>query len=117
MSEGIKTSGEWISAAELEDLICAHEAVSEAAVTTVRDERYGEKPIALIVLKAGFEGRVTELDIRESLCAYVDGGMLPAGAIPDRIAIVDSIPVTGIGKVNRRQLHEKMKEFDLSQEP
>ena len=53
----IKTGGEWISSLELEDIISQHPAVSEAAVIGVADEKWGERPMALIVFKAGVQGQ------------------------------------------------------------
>ena len=54
----IKTGGEWISSLELEDMIGQHEAVSEAAVIGVLDEKWGERPLAIVVLHAQDKGKV-----------------------------------------------------------
>ena len=115
--DAIKTGGEWIPSMELEDIICEHEAVGEAAVTRVPDEKYGEKPLALVVLKPGFEGKVDEETIRRFCQEYVRKGALPKHGVPERIAIVDAIPRTSVGKVSRRQLRQQNKPFDLNREP
>ena len=115
--DAIKTGGEWIPSMELEDIICEHEAVSEAAVTRVPDEKYGEKPLALVVLKPGFEGKVDEETIRGFCREYVRKGALPKHGVPERIAIVDAIPRTSVGKISRRQLRQQNKPFDLNREP
>lgn len=60
----IKTAGEWTSSLQLEDVVMQHEAVSEVAVIGLPDEKWGERPMALVVLKPDFEGRVTESAIR-----------------------------------------------------
>ena len=115
--DAIKTGGEWIPSMELEDIICEHEAVGEAAVTRVPDEKYGEKPLALVVLKPGFEGKVDEETIRRFCQEYVRKGALPKHGVPERIALVDAIPRTSVGKVSRRQLRQQNKPFDLNREP
>ncbi|HHP7233675.1 MAG TPA: fatty acid--CoA ligase, partial [Desulfobacterales bacterium] len=56
----IKTGGEWISSLALEDLISQHEGVSEAAVIGVADEKWGERPLALIVPKKDWRGKLDE---------------------------------------------------------
>ncbi len=49
----IKSGGEWISSVELENHLMAHEAVAEAAVVAVPDDKWGERPLATVVLKRG----------------------------------------------------------------
>ena len=49
----IKTGGEWISSLELEDIISQHPGVSEVAVIGIKDRKWGERPMALVVPKAG----------------------------------------------------------------
>ncbi len=52
----IKTGGEWVSSIEIEDLLSKHDAVVEAAVIGVRDEKWGERPLALVATRAGMPG-------------------------------------------------------------
>jgi len=56
----IKTGGEWISSLELEDLIFKHPAVAEAAVIGIPDSRWGERPVALVVLKRDYAEPIDE---------------------------------------------------------
>ncbi len=114
--DGVKTEGELFTTSELEDVIVRHEAVSEAAVTSVPDEQLGETALALVVLLPGKEKDVTEDSLRTWLddCARRD--MLPRSALPERIAIVDAIPTSGVGKINRRTIHQQFEAFDLDQE-
>ncbi|MEN9492535.1 MAG: hypothetical protein RJA63_2984, partial [Pseudomonadota bacterium] len=60
----IKTAGEWTSSLEVENVVAKHDAVHEVAVIGVPDERWGERPLALVVLKPEFEGKVSEHAIR-----------------------------------------------------
>src|SRR5919202_1859039 len=57
----IKTGGEWVSSQEIEDILSQHEAVNEAAVIEVPDEKWGERPLAVIVPKADYT--ITEDEI------------------------------------------------------
>ena len=52
----IKSGGEWVSSLEIESLISLHPAVSEVAVIGIKDEKWGERPVALVVLKADASG-------------------------------------------------------------
>ena len=102
----IKTGGEWISSLELEDIISQHEAVSEAAVVAVPDEKWGERPVAMVVLKAGAQGAVSEEDLRAFYQSYVHKGALPKYGVPYRIDIVDAIPKTSVGKINKKDIRK-----------
>jgi len=55
----IKTGGEWTSSLQLEDIIAKHEAVSEVAVIGIPDDKWGERPLALVLLKPDFVEQVT----------------------------------------------------------
>jgi fatty-acyl-CoA synthase len=57
----IKSGGEWISSVELENHLMGHPAVSEAAVVAVPDERWQERPLAVVVVNEGAEVQVSEL--------------------------------------------------------
>ena len=102
----IKTGGEWISSLELEDIISQHEAVSEAAVIAVPDDKWGECPAAMVVLKPDFKNQVTEEDLMSFYQSFVDQGRLPKYGLPNRIDIVDSIPKTSVGKINKRDIRK-----------
>ena len=118
IQDAIKSGGEWIDTMALEDMIADHEAVSEAAVTAIPDEKYGERPLAFVVLKAGHQGRVTEEDLRSFLLARVTESGLPKSGVPDKIAFVDTIPTTSVGKISRKQLQRRFSPtIDLDEAP
>jgi fatty-acyl-CoA synthase len=95
----IKTGGEWISSVELENAIMAHEAVFEAAVVAVPDERWGERPLACVVVGgAGHDA--------EALCAFLDEHVA-RWWVPDRWAFVDEIPKTSVGKFDKKVLRSR----------
>jgi fatty-acyl-CoA synthase len=101
----IKTGGEWVSSVQIEDLISQHPAVLETAVFAVRDERWGERPLALIVPKAG--QMPGEDEIKAHLMRYSEQGVISRYAVPGRVLIVASIDKTSVGKLNKKLLREK----------
>ncbi len=102
----IKTGGEWISSLELEDIISQHEAVSEAAVIAVPDDKWGERPAAMVVLKSDYKGTVTADDLIAFYQSFVDKGSLPKYGVPNRIDIVESIPKTSVGKMSKKDIRK-----------
>ncbi len=103
----IKTGGEWVSSIELEEMASRHEAVSEAAVIGIPDEKWGERPMALLVLKKNRSQQVTEEDIRSLYMSYVEKGIIPKYGIPTGIRFVESIVKTGVGKIDKKALRRQ----------
>jgi fatty-acyl-CoA synthase len=106
LKDVIKTGGEWVSSLLLEDLISRHEAVSEAAVIGVPDERWGERPLAIVVLKENFKDSVSVEDLKKFYQKCVDEGLVPKYGIPDRIMITETIAKTSVGKLNKKELRK-----------
>lgn len=105
----IKTGGEWISSLQLEDIISQHPAVSEAAVIGIPDEKWGERPMAMVVLREGYRGKITEEELKQFYMKSVDEGLIPKYGVPSKIAIVDTIAKTSVGKINKKQLRQDYK--------
>ncbi|MFP4672100.1 MAG: fatty acid--CoA ligase [Desulfohalobiaceae bacterium] len=103
----IKSGGEWLSSLELEDIISQHPAVSEAAVVGIPDDKWGERPAALVVLHQGYQDQVTDQDLRDFFQKFVDKGSIPKYAIPGKIDIVPSIPKTSVGKMNKKEIRRQ----------
>ena len=104
LKDVIKTGGEWISSLELESLISQHEAISEVAVIGVPDEKWGERPVAIVVLKKEFEGKITEDELKQFMTKFVETGHIEKWAIPDRFIFVETLPKTSVGKIDKKQL-------------
>jgi fatty-acyl-CoA synthase len=102
----IKSGGEWVSSLEIEDLISRHPAVSEVAVIGIRDEKWGERPVALVVLKAGAQS-VTEEAIRQHVLAFSETGQISKYAVPQAVKFVDSLQKTSVGKLNKKWMREQ----------
>jgi fatty-acyl-CoA synthase len=102
----IKSGGEWISSIELENLAVGHPKVAEAAVIGVRHPKWDERPLLVIVRKAGQEVS------REELLAYLDG-KVAKWWMPDDVAFVAEIPHTATGKIQKTVLREQFKNYVL----
>jgi fatty-acyl-CoA synthase len=96
----VKSGGEWISTVALENALMGHEAVAEAAVIAVPDEKWSERPLAVVVLRSGASASRKEL--REFLAPHFAKWWLP-----DRFEFVDEIPKTAVGKFRKTALRER----------
>ena len=101
----IKTGGEWLSSLELEDIISQIDAVAQVAVIGIPDEKWGERPLALIVT-AG-DATLTEDSVKEHVKDFSDRGILSPWAVPDRVEFVDAIDLTSVGKIDKKLLRKK----------
>ncbi|MBF0200671.1 MAG: fatty acid--CoA ligase [Desulfamplus sp.] len=104
LKDVIKTGGEWISSLTLEDIISRHPSVSEAAAIGVPDEKWGERPIVLAVLKDDFKGQDIEQELKGVFMDEYEKGNLPKYGVPDKIIFVDTIAKTGVGKLDKKVL-------------
>lgn len=102
----IKTGGEWISSLELENLISQHEAVSEAAAIGIPDEKWGERPLLIVVLRPDYKDKVSGEDLKKYMEKFAKEGKIPKYGVPDRYLLVDGIPKTSVGKINKIQLRK-----------
>lgn len=107
LKDVIKTGGEWISSLELEDILLQHEAVSEAAVIGVPDDKWGERPMALAVLRKEFKEKVTEQELKSHFMDFVTKGVISKWGVPDRVLFVDALPKTSVGKLNKRGMRSQ----------
>ncbi|XP_050382792.1 2-methylpropanoate--CoA ligase CCL4-like [Argentina anserina] len=100
----IISGGENVSSVEVESVLYAHAAVSEAAVVARPDEFWGETPCAFVSLKAEIERRPTENEIIE-YCR----GKLPHYMVPKTVVFKDELPKTSTGKIQKFLLREMAK--------
>jgi acyl-CoA synthetase (AMP-forming)/AMP-acid ligase II len=105
LKDVIKSGGEWISSLQLEDLILRHPGVAEAAVIGVPDPKWIERPLALLVAKAG--QAVSEEKIRTQLHNFAAKGTIPRYSVPERIVFVEALPKTSVGKLDKKVLRER----------
>ena len=108
LKDVIKSGGEWISSLELEDIIGRHPGVAEAAVIGMADAEWGERPVALVVLKPELVGRVGIADIQAHVRRFAEEGRISRYAVPGRVDFLDALPRTSVGKLNKRALRENL---------
>ena len=95
----IKFSGEWISSVEIETLAMEHPAVMQAAAIGVPDEKWGERPLLIVVPQPG--STVCEQELRALYETRV-----AKWCVPDRVICVESLPTGATGKVQKNVLRE-----------
>ena len=100
----IKTGGEWVSSIDLEGMILQHAGVGECAVVGVPDEKWGERPVALVVKN----GDADEEGIKALMADYADKGIISRYGIPDRVIFVDELPRTSVGKLDKKKMRAEM---------
>src|SRR5271154_5278005 len=103
----IKTGGEWVSSLQIEDLISQCAGVAEVAVIGVKDDRWGERPLALVVKRPSDANGVSEVAIKSHLKAFTDQGIISKYGIPGKVLFIDSLPKTSVGKINKKELRER----------
>ena len=92
---------------ELEDILAHHPSVSEAAVIGVPDERWGERPLALVVVRPEFHGKVTEKSLQHHVHEYAEKGIISKQVVLLKVRFVDAIDKTSVGKVSKVTLRDK----------
>ena len=102
----IKSGGEWISSIDLEHTAMLHPAVAQAAAIGVAHERWGERPLLVVVKQKDQE--ITKEALKEFLEAK-----LVKWWMPDAIEFVDALPIGPTGKVLKRSLREKFAGYKL----
>ena len=103
----VKSGGEWISSVELEGALLAHPAVADAAVVGCHSQKWDERPVAAIVVAAGAEPPSLE-EVREFLAPKFAKWWLP-----DEVVVVDEIPKTSVGKLDKKVLRTQLDHVRL----
>ncbi|WP_180191448.1 long-chain-fatty-acid--CoA ligase [Acinetobacter sp. YH01006] len=95
----IKSGGEWISSVELENIAMGHPEIAMAAVIAAQHPKWDERPVLIAIKKSDSQLSETEL-----LDYYAD--KVAKWQVPDRVVFVDSIPLSGTGKMLKKDLRE-----------
>ena len=104
----VKTGGEWVSSLDIEDIILRVPGVAEVAVVGLPDEKWGERPVALVVAKAGLAEALTEDAVRKHVAGFAERGTISRYAVPDRVHFVDAIPKTSVGKLDKKVIRARL---------
>ena len=95
----IKSGGEWISSVELENIAMGHPEIAMAAVIAAQHPKWDERPVLIAIKKP--DSQLSETDL---LDYYAD--KVAKWQIPDRVVFVDTIPLSGTGKMLKKDLRE-----------
>ena len=96
----IKSGGEWISSIDLESIASGHPGVANCAVIAKPDEKWGERPLLIVVAAEGHSPS------KEELLAHI-GANVAKWQTPDDVLFVEALPLTATGKVSKKTLREK----------
>jgi len=106
----IKTGGEWISSLDIENLISQIAGVAEVAVVGLPDQKWGERPHALVILKPDYQHLVTVESLKEQLNLNIKTSNRNKWYIPDSIELVSEIPKTSVGKIDKKKIRKELTE-------
>jgi len=104
--DAIKSGGEWIPTGMLEALISEHPAVVQVAVIPIKDEHWGQRPLAIVKTSE----QISEKVLTEFLLSKTKEGKLAKFWIPDRFIFAEEIPLTSAGKLNKKVLRDQYSE-------
>jgi fatty-acyl-CoA synthase len=107
LKDVIKSGGEWISSLELEDLVSQLEGVGEVAAIGVPHEKWGERPLVLIVPTDPQPDSLWPEMVRAHLGKCADRGEISKWAVPDEVLFIGAIDKTSVGKIDKKVLREK----------
>ena len=105
LKDVIKSGGEWISSLEIETILSLHPAVADVSVIGVRDKQWGERPLALVVLKPDAKDTSAD-DIKALAEKAVERGMIPKYGVPSQFKFVDELPKTSVGKHDKKAMRK-----------
>ncbi len=106
LKDVIKTGGEWVSSLELESIINQCIAINQVAVIGVPDKKWGERPVAFVTYKSGFDETNAFSKCRMTMMTFVEAGIIEKWAIPDRFIALEEIPKTSVGKIDKKVLRQ-----------
>ncbi|MCI0182419.1 AMP-binding protein [Sulfoacidibacillus ferrooxidans] len=107
--DAVKSGGEWIATSVIESLLSECDGVIDVAVIAWPDERWGERPIAVIEMSKRANAICSEEFLWEHLRQAVQDGRLATFWIPDRIVFMDRLPMTSAGKIHKAALRETLQ--------
>ncbi len=101
----IKSGGEWIGSVDLENALMAHPAVAEAAVISIPDEKWSERPLACVAFKPG--QAIAAADLAAVMAPHLLAHGFAKWQLPERYEVIDAVPRTSAGKFWKLKLLER----------
>ncbi len=103
----VKSGGEWISSIQLENIAVEHPDVAEAAIVGARHPKWDERPLLIVIPKPG-----RTIDPAALLDTYT--GRVAKWWTPDEVVVVETLPHTATGKLNKLALRQQFRDFKLA---
>ena len=103
----VKSGGEWISSIQLENIAVGHPDVAEAAIVAARHPKWDERPLLIVTAKPG-----RTIDPAALLSIYQ--GQVAKWWVPDEVVVVEDLPHTATGKLNKLALRQRFHDFQLA---
>lgn len=108
LKDVVKTGGEWVDSIQLEELVAASEGVAEATVVAVPDAKWGERPLAVVVPHPSMTPTLVSINVPVDK-AIADGAITRFARL-DKFVIVDALPRTSVGKIDKKVLRARFTE-------
>lgn len=102
MKDVIKSGGEWVSSELIESLLSTYPGVVEVAVVAMADEKWMERPMAIVV--SNVNETITADELNQHLRQFVNSGKLKSFAMPKEYRFVGELPLTSAGKVDKKKI-------------
>ncbi|OOR90855.1 long-chain fatty acid--CoA ligase [Moraxella caviae] len=112
LKDAIKSGGEWVSSLEIETILSLHPSVADIAVIGVPDDKWGERPLALVVKKPNFDD-VSPDDVLALAEQAFERGIIPKYGIPSLLRFVEQIPKTSVGKHDKKVIRQLVADGQL----
>ncbi|HYZ63019.1 MAG TPA: AMP-binding protein, partial [Acetobacteraceae bacterium] len=103
----VKSGGEWISSIQLENIAVSYPDVAEAAVVAVRHPRWDERPLLIVVPKP-------DRTIDKAALLRIYDGKVAKWWVPDEVVVMDELPHTATGKLNKLALRQRFRDYKLA---
>ncbi|HEX7782618.1 MAG TPA: long-chain-fatty-acid--CoA ligase [Sphingobium sp.] len=105
LKDVVKTGGEWVDSIQLEELVATAEGIAEASIVAVPDAKWGERPLAVVVCMPGAAPTLDGINVPVE--AAIAAGVVTRYAKLDRFVIVDALPRTSVGKIDKKVLRAR----------
>lgn len=108
LKDVIKSGGEWLSSLDLENLISGADGVAEVAVIGIPHSRWGERPMAVVTRRGSINPTLES--VNAPISAAIGRGEVSRFALLERLEVVDALPRTSVGKIDKKALRERFSD-------
>lgn len=106
LKDVIKTGGEWVSSLQLENIASTCAGIKEVAAIGQPDIKWGERPVLVVQLSESADPNIVRNTVLAEIQSHIDSGAISKWAMPDAVIIVDQLPKTSVGKLDKKALRQ-----------